>query len=159
MEPRRILLNTVIPGWSCSGITADCGRQNTPNCETRSVRCSSVGKRAIRSTRSQYVIAVLMRIYYRECGAISKVQICHFSSGRAQVRDGCVKANILQRQAICMCNKCKWSVSAWLEFCTCCMQNFFLNSVPRFWPVAREDISGKENKTKKSLSDSHAERS
>jgi hypothetical protein len=32
MEPRRILLNTVIPGWSWSGITADCGKQKTQSC-------------------------------------------------------------------------------------------------------------------------------
>jgi hypothetical protein len=32
MEPKRILLKTVIPGWLWRGMTADFGKQNIPNC-------------------------------------------------------------------------------------------------------------------------------
>jgi hypothetical protein len=32
MEPKSILLNTVIPGWLWRGMTADLGKQKIPNC-------------------------------------------------------------------------------------------------------------------------------
>jgi hypothetical protein len=59
MEPKRILLKTVIPGWLWSGMTADLGKQNMPNCRDHAK------KKHLLSSEPFFVVVIVGKKAYR----------------------------------------------------------------------------------------------